>query len=477
MLNPIYRLPEITVPFEERAKVNAGILRLIRAGAKPDRLNVLAAYTGRGGLHGLEYSDFRDRRSYSLAKHEIEEGQVFTPDPVVELAAKVLNLEPGASVCDPTCGAGAFLNWFNNGFRLYGNDIDIDAVSVARYVFPEAEISACDIRSYAPPVSFDAIVGNPPFGLRWVTSERLTRNSEITTRSEDVFLKFIARHLRRGGVAAFVVPSAWPRDEMVYAETRALLHSTFIVEGEFLLDEEIFARFGCRRVSTKLMLIRSRLDDTEEQEAVPLIDTRGLSTEEMLEKWAIEGRRFFAFQERARSLRARLTFEQARNIAAREDKGQAYTFGKYAYQLSVLSKEAADLAWQRWAKAHERCPDGMKLEEWEKIRIRPETVLAETRKAVRRQNIKPRPLVRLSRTKNGLGLISYSAPAASATSGQSKAWSWLDLEAADPDLSVLEENLERLNGRDDREKISFETLNWRRVVGRNRRKLARGASR
>ena len=188
--------------------------------------------------------------------------------------------------------------------------------------------------------------------------------------------------------------------------------------------------------------------------------------------WAIEGRRFFAFQERARSLRARLTLEQARNIAAREEKGQAYTFGKYVYQLSVLSKEAADLAWQRWAKAHEPCPEGMKLEEWEKIRIRPETVLAEIRKAVRRQNIKPRPLVRLSRTKNGLGLISYSAPAASALSGQSKAWSWLDLEAADPDLSVLEENLERLNGRDEKEKIRFETLNWRRVVGRNRRKLA-----
>ena len=164
MLNPVYRLPEITVPFEERAKVNAGILRLIRAGAKPDRLNVFAAYTGRGGLHGLDFSDFKDRRSYSVAKHEIEEGQVFTPDSVVELAAKVLNLEPGASVCDPTCGAGAFLNWFNNGFRLYGNDLDIDAVSVARHVFPEAEISACDIRSYAPPVSFDAIVGNPPFG-------------------------------------------------------------------------------------------------------------------------------------------------------------------------------------------------------------------------------------------------------------------------------------------------------------------------
>ncbi len=46
-------------------------------------------------------------------------------------------------------------------------DIDGKAVTVARYLYPEAHIEKCDIRQYHPEQRFDVIIGNPPFNLKF----------------------------------------------------------------------------------------------------------------------------------------------------------------------------------------------------------------------------------------------------------------------------------------------------------------------
>ena len=51
--------------------------------------------------------------------------------------------------------------------NAYGFDIDGKAVSVARYLYPEAHIEKCDIRQYYPEQRFDVIIGNPPFNLKF----------------------------------------------------------------------------------------------------------------------------------------------------------------------------------------------------------------------------------------------------------------------------------------------------------------------
>jgi hypothetical protein len=76
------------------------------------------------------------------------------------------------------------------------------------------------ISVYNPPVPPDDIVGNPPFGLRWNTLKEWGNQDKESLRSEDLFLEFIARNLRRGGSAIFVVPAAWPHDEIIYAQTQ-----------------------------------------------------------------------------------------------------------------------------------------------------------------------------------------------------------------------------------------------------------------
>jgi hypothetical protein len=468
---PFYTRPPVLFDPRERNRVNTGILNLIRAGQKPDPARVFTGYTGRGGLHQLDYRDFTNRHAFTTAKQGIENGQFFSPDNVVHLASQILKPAPGATVCDPTCGHGAFFNWFQDCLLL-GNDVDPEAALVGQYVFPKATIQNTDLRLYNPGSPCDFVVGNPPFGLRWATEGNWQRETIVSKRSEDIFLEFIARHLCRGGSAIFVVPEAWPRDEMVYAETNKLLTSHFIVEGEFLLNPALFKAYGCDHISTKLFLIRTRLSPEETQGPVPIVDTDDRPLQDILEEWQIVGRRYAEFRALASTIRARLTLEQTRDVAESQDKLLAYTFHKYAYHLSRVDKIAAARAWQRWADSHKPMPKEMKFEEWDRTRLRPQTVIRETRTAVCHQSRKPLPLIRLSQTKNGLVLKSYGPAAAAALTHQARMWSWLDLEEADPDFSAFNENLARLNQRPDKEKLQFTALNWQKVVRRNKRRLA-----
>lgn len=471
---PFYRRPAYPLQPEDRSRINAGILKLLAANAAPAPEEVFQGYTGRGGLSGLERGGYENRHQFTRAKHELEKGQFFTPDWVAELAAKVLRPAPGAIVCDPTCGHGAFWNWFK-GCCLVGNDVDPDATAVARHVFPHTDVKTQDLCVYEPPLPCDCIVGNPPYGLRWTTHDALGRASETTRRSEDVFLEFIARHLKRGGSALFVVPADWPNDPQVYAEAQRVLQHHFIVEGEFFLPEDAFAAYGCERIRTKLFLIRTKLEADEPQRAHPTLQTAGRTVARVLEQWAKAGQAYETFRQKARALRAQLTLEQARAVQSRRDRKLAYRFQRYVFHLSRLNRAAADHAWQRWAEAHRPPPDGLSgeaLERWHRKRLRPETVVNETRKLVRDQHRKPRPLVRLTQTKTGLKLVSYGPAAAAAIAHQTKAWTWLALEHEGPDLNQLRENLARLNAREDAEPIVFKSFHWQRAVRRQRHRLA-----
>ena len=66
---------------EQRRTLNEKVLYLIDSGTFQEYgitgEDIYNAYTGDGGLHGLERSDYTDYRSFSEAKKEIENGQFF----------------------------------------------------------------------------------------------------------------------------------------------------------------------------------------------------------------------------------------------------------------------------------------------------------------------------------------------------------------------------------------------------------------
>jgi len=94
-------------------------------------------------------------------------GQFFTPIAIAEhMAEAVREIEP-ATVLDPGVGGGVLLRAVGDGPRLFGLDIDADAVNLARPPLPNAEIAVGDFLNPSDwPLSeqsFDAIISNPPY--------------------------------------------------------------------------------------------------------------------------------------------------------------------------------------------------------------------------------------------------------------------------------------------------------------------------
>lgn len=77
-----------TIPPDQRKALNEKILCLIADGRPEDygitREDIYNAYTGNGGLHGLERGDYENYHQFSEAKKEVENGQFFTPPRLCE---------------------------------------------------------------------------------------------------------------------------------------------------------------------------------------------------------------------------------------------------------------------------------------------------------------------------------------------------------------------------------------------------------
>ena len=131
-----------TIPQNMRHDLNEKILYLIRNnradefGITPE--DIYNAYTGSGGLHGLNRSDYDSYSEYSEAKKEIENGQFFTPPAICRFIAETLSPSKEDSVADLTCGTGSFFNFLPSESSLYGCEIDGKAYTVARYLYPNA---------------------------------------------------------------------------------------------------------------------------------------------------------------------------------------------------------------------------------------------------------------------------------------------------------------------------------------------------
>ena len=164
----MYAIIPQQIPQGMRAEVNEKILFAIDSGKNliPAE-SIYNCYTGIGGLHNLKQSDFASYHEYAEAKKEFEMGQFFTPHEICRDMVDMLCPVSSEMVLDMCCGMGNFFNHLPNPHNAYGFDIDGKAVSVARYLYPEAHIEKCDIRQYYPEQRFDVIIGNPPFNLKF----------------------------------------------------------------------------------------------------------------------------------------------------------------------------------------------------------------------------------------------------------------------------------------------------------------------
>ncbi len=375
------------IPQDQRKTLNEKVLYLIDSGLPPDcpvtPEDIYNAYTGDGGLHGLNREDYDSYNAFSQAKKEMENGQFFTPHRLYELVTECLKPSESSLIADLTCGMGNFFNFMPTESNLYGCDIDPKAVKVARFLYPEANIECRDIRSWNPGTRFDYIVGNPPFHLKW----RTERGRELP--SQMYFCIKAAALLKPLGILALIVPRSFLGDSFTDKGQIQEMESGYSFLGQLLLPEDAFSSLGVSRFPTKLQFWQRKSSapgwkPTPYRTAEDCVLPKGF---DIPTEAARIHREMLAYAKSTlEDGQAKILLELAKAHPAKGDF--RYQSQKLLYQI-----KAHPATRQQYAKCCEylhrfytqQQPSDMNFEEWCKVRITEKKALTYLRSALRKQ--------------------------------------------------------------------------------------------
>lgn len=379
-----YRYLNESIPQDQRKDINEKILCLIDSGKAEDsgitQEDIFNAYTGDGGLHGLNYADYRNYHAYSEAKKDIEQGQFFTPAPVCKLILDILSPEPTETIADLTFGMGDFFNYCPSENSVYGIELDVKAFKVASYLYPSANLTCGDIRSYNPGIKFDYIVGNPPFNLSWWTEKG-------NVLSQLYYCIKAAELLKPLGIMAIVTPLSFLADDFNchYIET---LEENFSFLGQFSLDEDTFSALGVRSFPTKIQFWQRKSETQMDFSPLPysvavgrLSDLSETTAETIRQSAIAPAQTFF------RKNRRHILLELARDKESSSD----FLYQAKKYLFAIKSHPFLKDKYQKCIELlekfyHQQKPDNMKWEDWCKVRLTEGKVIAQLRSVVRKQH-------------------------------------------------------------------------------------------
>lgn len=379
----MYAIIPQQIPQGMRAEVNEKILFAIDSGKDliPAE-SIYNCYTGIGGLHNLKQSDFASYHEYAEAKKEFEMGQFFTPHEICRDMVDMLCPVSSEMVLDMCCGMGNFFNHLPNPHNAYGFDIDGKAVSVARYLYPEAHIEKCDIRQYYPEQRFDVIIGNPPFNLKF--DYKL---------SQEYYMDKAYDVLNPAGILMVIVPCSFMQSGFWEKTRIAGINGRFSFVGQTKLGPSAFAAVGVHDFNTKIMVFLRKSGHIKMQ----AYNAEEFITADELKKRIGE----------ARAMKHRLRFDLMRETN-RIDKEELelfeYKLAKYMYELKAHAKlnKHIDKAEALVTKfRNQKPPENAtreQVEQWEKNKLTPKKVLAVIRRYITSQNTVPRKEVALVKT-------------------------------------------------------------------------------
>jgi len=169
----------------------------------------------------------------SIGKKDVN-GIFYTPFSVVNKIIQSVTFKDKKGIADPGCGSGNFLiqafkKMKNEGLdtatiisNLYGFDIDDIAVLLSKIniyvlddgiIFDDIKIFKKDFLLDDLGLTFDVIIGNPPWGKKYTNQEKnvLKKKYDVSFSKLDSFSQFILRsfsYLNENGALSFVLPSS-----------------------------------------------------------------------------------------------------------------------------------------------------------------------------------------------------------------------------------------------------------------------------
>ena len=375
-----YNYRNENIPQDKRREINDKILYLIDAGkteeADISQEDVYNAYTGDGGLHGLNRSDFDNYSKYSDAKKEIENGQFFTPPSICQTVAQCLGAGKGDLIADLTCGIGNFFNFMPTEANLYGCEIDNKAYKVAKHLYPDASIVNQDIRLYQPGILFDYVVGNPPFNLKWWIEGDKEMLSQLyyCVKAHEL--------LKPCGILAIVVPRSFLLDDFFDGTMVREIEQRFNFLGQFDLPPTAFSAMGVSSFSTKLQFWQKK-KDVEDTSMPYCTESSPKRPSNLIENIA----------------KAKAELSESRMELLKETAQNKQTSASFAYKVDLMLYQIK--VHPRLATEHSRCcayvhrfytekqPESMPYEEWCRKRLTEEKVLAYLKNVLKKQNEPP----------------------------------------------------------------------------------------
>lgn len=393
MINTMYEIIQQRIPKSRRAEINSKILFSIDSGRKDiSEETIYNTYTGVGGLHNLKQGDFASYSDYADAKKEFEMGQFFTPHDICRQIIELVSPDETDMVLDMCCGMGNFFNHLPNQYNAYGFDIDVNAVKVAKHLYPNANIEKKDICVYNPDQRFDIIIGNPPFNLDFngILSQFYYINKAYWT-------------LNPAGILILIVPSSFLSSEFWEKSRVTAINRDFSFIGQTTLPDDTFASVGIECYKTKIMAF---MRESREITMLPYKAEEFVSIEEL------QGRINVAKQVK-QSLRLQI-WRETQESGKEEAQKFEYRLKKYLYELKTHPhlKRHYRKAVALVSKFHNQSPpvdcSNEEFKQWEKRKLTLAKVLSIIFRYIKKQNEVPHKEVALVRYSYGFKLKEYA---------------------------------------------------------------------
>lgn len=114
-----------------------------------------------------------------------------------------------------------------------------------------------DIRYYQPNITFDYVVGNPPYNLRWYVGN-------CSYLSEFYYCLKAAELLKPAGIMAIIVPMSFCADDFSDRSMIEEIQSKFNFICQVALSADTFAHLGVTNYKTKILFMQKKAEALED---------------------------------------------------------------------------------------------------------------------------------------------------------------------------------------------------------------------
>lgn len=388
------------IPQDQRKNINEKILYCIQNNLC-EKYNltkeiIYNSFTGDGGLHGLIFDKFDSFHNYTKAKQEIENGQFFTPSEVSKYMIDILKIKDYSSILDLTCGSGSLFNFVPESCGIYGNEIDRKALTVCKYLYPNAITTNKDMREYINTNSFDFIIGNPPFNIQ------MNYKEEKNIYSQMVYIRKSLELLKTGGIMALIVPGSFLNDEFSNKSDIEFMDNNFNFICQVALNNNSFRYLGVENFETKMMFFQKKSSFIKEQKYNCNDFVQG-EADEIYNRCLkpvydeLEVHKNKIYLENLGNYNEDLNFENKVKKLLFDIKRNKNIKNKYNDCFNYLQEYY-----------NQKKPENMKFDEWEKIRITKKKIIDRFKEVLANQHIKEVDKIELVKTNYSIKLKGYS---------------------------------------------------------------------